>query len=327
MRNRTIPLQPPKTDHLGWLYLLAVVPVLLGYVEQDGLPTSLRNASAELVMTIFVIVVINVIIRRSKALADQMRERLASNVQLQHSNRLATIGQLAAGVAHELGSPLQVVAGRAKMIATGEALDDEARDSAKTILVQAQRMADIISGLLGFARRRTPQRSITNLEAIARDVHRMLGPIAKKKAIALDLRVFDLALSPHVINVDPQQVQQALTNLVMNAIQAVGECGRVAIAVEHRIERLPDHSGLIRLDHAGEVTCLQVTDDGPGIEGSHISHVFEPFFTTKEIGEGTGLGLAVAHGLVRDNGGWITVESEVGNGACFSMVFPCDQVA
>jgi len=251
-----------------------------------------------------------------------MRAHLASNAQLQHSNRLATVGQLAAGVAHELGSPLQVVVGRAKMIATGESIDDEAKEAGKIIHVQAQRMADIISGLLGFARRRSPQRASTNLEAIARDVHRMLVPIAKKKAIVLDLQVPEVPLGG-AIEVDSQQVQQAVTNLVMNAIQAVSESGHVAIAIGRRIEHAPDHSGMIRLARAQEVTCLRVTDDGPGIEGRHLSQVFEPFFTTKDVGEGTGLGLAVAHGLVRDNGGWITVESELGRGACFSMYFPC----
>jgi signal transduction histidine kinase len=304
--------------------LLAVVPGLLGLVEQGGLPTSLRNMTAEIVMTVFVVVVINVIIHRSKALADQMRAHLASNAQLQHSNRLATIGQLAAGVAHELGSPLQVVVGRAKMIATGESIDDEAKEAGKIIHVQAQRMADIISGLLGFARRRSPQRSSTNLEAIAHDVHRMLVPIAKKKAVVLDLQLAE-PTPEGAIKVDAQQVQQALTNLVMNAIQAVSESGHVAIAVGRRIEHAPDHSGMIRLASAQEVACLRVNDDGPGIESRHLSHVFEPFFTTKDVGEGTGLGLAVAHGLVRDNGGWITVESELGRGACFSMYFPCDR--
>ncbi|MEO8844912.1 MAG: ATP-binding protein [Kofleriaceae bacterium] len=323
MRNRTTQLQPPKTTHLGWLYLLAVVPGILGLIEQGGLPASPRNTIAEIVMTAFVLVVVNVIIHRSKLLAAQMRAHLASNVQLQHSNRLATIGQLAAGVAHELGSPLQVIVGRAKMIATGESLDDEAKEAGKIIHVQAQRMADIISGLLGFARRRSPQRTTANVGAIARDVHRMLVPIAKKKAIVLELDVPPIALDG-VIKIDTQQVQQALTNLVMNAIQAVPEFGHVAIAIGRRIEHPPDHSGLIRLGSAQDVTCLQVTDDGPGIEPRHLSHVFEPFFTTKDVGEGTGLGLAVAHGLVRDNGGWITVESELGHGACFSMYFPCD---
>jgi len=294
-----------RSDHLGWLYLLAAVPVLLQLVEAGGFPTTPRELVSELVMTAFVVAVVNVIIRRSKALADQMAAHVERTEQLQHSNRLATVGQLAAGVAHELGSPLQVIAGRAKMIATGETVDGEAREAGKLILEQSRRMAGIISGLLGFARRQPPQRATTDLETIARDVHRMLEPIAKKKAVAFELAVSER----HAIRVDPQQVQQALTNLVMNALQAVQTGGHVAIAVEfHR---------------RADVTSLAVIDDGPGIENKDQGRVFEPFFTTKDVGEGTGLGLAVAHGLVRDNGGWITVESEYGQGAKFSINFPC----
>ena len=318
-----------RTDHLGWLYLLAVVPLLLHVVENGRFPSSPRRIVSELVMTAFVVVVVNVIVRRSKALADQMAAYVERTEQLQHSNRLATVGQLAAGVAHELGSPLQVIAGRAKMIATGETTGDEAREAGKLILEQSRRMAGIISGLLGFARRQPPQRAMTDLETIARDVHRMLEPIAKKKAV-----VFELAVTErHEIRVDRQQIQQALTNLVMNALQAVSSGGHVGISVDfHRRLRLPDHSGVGPLPEPArgpieDVTGLHVVDDGLGIDSKDQLRMFEPFFTTKDVGEGTGLGLAVAHGLVRDNGGWITVESERGHGARFSIYFPCKRGA
>ncbi len=320
-------LQPPRTSHLGWLYLLAAVPALLGAIEAGGLRGSPRNLVSEAIMTVFVVLFVNVIIRRSKALAEEMRAHLESNAQLHHSNRLATVGQLAAGIAHELGSPLQVVAGRAKMISNGDTAE-EARESGRIIYEQANRMATIISGLLGFARRRRPTRATTDLESIARDVHLMLAPIARKQMVSLELAVG----RPRAIDVDAHQVQQALTNLVMNAIQAVGEGGHVAIQVEHRrVEPPPDLSGVRRIPETRtrshgrvtEVSCLHVTDDGPGIDETEHSRVFEPFFTTKDVGEGTGLGLAIAHGLVRDNGGWITVQSEVGSGARFSIFFPC----
>ncbi len=243
--------------------------------------------------------------------------RIASNEQLQHANRLATVGQLAAGVAHELGSPLQVVAGRAKMIATGEAAEDDAKESGQIILEQAHRMTRIIRGLLDFARRRPAQRSITDLQDLPRETLSMLGPIAKKKAVGLVLEIS--ADGPRIVDVDVVQIQQALTNLVMNAIQSVHEGGHVTIVV--RLERVfppADHGG-----SEGEYVCLGVRDDGPGIKEQDRSRVFEPFFTTKDVGEGTGLGLAVADGLVRENGGWIAVESEVGRGACFSIFLPC----
>jgi signal transduction histidine kinase len=241
--------------------------------------------------------------------------RIASNEQLRHANRLATVGQLAAGIAHELGSPLQVVAGRAKMIATGEAAEGAARESGRIILEQAQRMTQIIRGLLDFARRRPARRSVTNLQDVARETLTMLGPIAKKKSVALEIE----SGGPLTVQVDMVQTQQALTNLVMNAIQSVGERGHVTIAVSlQRVSPPADHGG-----PEAEYACLGVRDDGPGIKEQDRPRVFEPFFTTKDVGEGTGLGLAVADGLVRENGGWIAVESEVGRGACLSIFLPC----
>jgi signal transduction histidine kinase len=145
--------------------------------------------------------------------------------------------------------------------------------------------------------------------------------------------VLDLDVtSARPVCVDPLQVQQALTNLVMNAVQAVPRGGHVGIVVDRiRSSLPPDHSGLWLnpppegVGSTGECICLRVVDDGPGIEEGARLRVFEPFYTTKDVGEGTGLGLAVAHGLVRENGGWITVDSELGHGTCFSMYFPATE--
>jgi len=322
------PQQPSwQQRHLRWLYLLAAVPTLTDLVETGRWPTSPREYLTELVMTLFVLLAVTLLVRQSKQLARETDAYIRSKEQLQHANRLATVGQLAAGVAHELGSPLQVVAGRAKMIATGESEQGEARESAQIIGEQATRMTQIIRGLLDFARRRPPQRAATDLKSIAAEVHRMLGPIARRKAVSLDL-AGDEAIA---VDLDPVQIQQALTNLVMNAIQAVPHGGRVAIALERaRVARPPEHSKLQTMppsDRDGAHACLRVTDDGPGIAEADRARVFEPFFTTKDVGEGTGLGLAVAFGIVRENGGWITVESELGHGASFAMFFPCTAAA
>jgi signal transduction histidine kinase len=317
------PVQPPRIDHLGWLYLLVALPILMDLFERGRFPNKGRELTTAVATTVLVFVIVNAIIRRSKALSRSMRAHIRSNEQLHHSNRLATVGQLAAGIAHELGSPLQVVAGRAKMVATGEATGDDAKESGRIIVEQTQRMTQIIRGLLGYARRQPVQQSRTNLETVAQEVHRMLGPIAKKKAVELNVEV----VRPGTVDVDASQIQQALTNLVMNAIQAVPEGGHVNTVVDLvHMAPPPDHSGLWRVPTNGGGYCaaLRVQDDGPGIDDDHKAHLFEPFFTTKDVGEGTGLGLAVAHGLVRENGGWISVESEVGRGARFSMFFPCD---
>ena len=328
-------LQPPRIEHLDWLYILGAVPLLTACVERSRIPTTVAEWVPVIAMTMVVLGVVHLIIRRSKALSETMRTQIYTNEQLHHANRLATVGQLAGGIAHELGSPLQVVAGRGKMISAGQVTGDDAKDSARIIVEQTQRMTQIIRGLLGFARRQPVQRTPTDLEAVARDVQRMLDPIARKKGVVIELAL----RHPRTVHVDPLQIQQALTNLVMNAIQAVAEGGHVNIIVdEQRTTRPPDHSGLWRTPPAtsgpatsgpGETGCTYVcvTDDGPGIEEHDKLRVFEPFFTTKDVGEGSGLGLAVANGLVRENGGWITVHSEVGRGAAFAMYFSYDQGA
>ena len=310
----------PRTNHLKWLYLLVLIPIVTDTIEKGAIPTPGRELTSEVVLMFLTLTFVYVIIKRSRALVSAMHAQLHSTQQLHHANRLATVGQLAAGIAHELGSPLQVVAGRGKMIETGEASGDDAKESGKIIVTQTKRMTLIIRGLLDFARRQPVRRTATELETVARDVQRMLGPLAKKKAVVLDVEVG----APNTVDVDPVQVQQALTNLVMNAIQAVGEGGSVVIRVERDDGAPPSEvSGLRRIAPNGDgYSCVRVTDDGPGIDPAHKGRVFEPFFTTKDVGEGTGLGLAVAYGLVRENGGWITVESEVGHGATFAMFFP-----
>jgi two-component system NtrC family sensor kinase len=317
-RPRPSPV-PLTTNHLRWLYLLALLPTLTDFLETSGTPRAPREWITEMVLGVVILLVVRVIIRQSDHLVEETRAHIRSNEQLQHANRLATVGQLAAGIAHELGSPLQVVAGRAKMVATGEVVADDARESGQIILDQARRMTEIIRGLLDFARRRSAQRTSTDLEGLTRQVHRLLDPIARKKGVVLDVEVGQ----PTLVEVDAIQVQQALTNLVMNAVQAARDGGHVTIALGVRAGDPPaGHSLLQAIPPHVPCTYLRVSDDGPGIAEPDRLRVFEPFFTTKDVGEGTGLGLAVADGLVRDNGGWITVESELGRGACFSIFFP-----
>lgn len=278
-----------------------------------------REASLTLAMALggasFVVAIIAsvlvVLTLRSRARLREAHDRLL----LQHANRLATVGQLAAGIAHELGSPLQVVAGRAKMVSTGESAGTDARDAGSVILGQAQRMTTIIRGLLDFARRRPPQRALTDLLEVAGETVRVLGPIARKKAVTLALE----AEGPLRADVDRLHIQQALTNLVMNAMQAVSAGGHVTVTAGRQQATPPERAATAPAVFA----TLGVKDDGPGISPEDQARVFDPFFTTKDVGEGSGLGLAVADGLVKENGGWIDVESEAGRGARFSIFLPC----
>lgn len=246
-------------------------------------------------------------------LARETAARIATLDQLRHADRLTTVGKLASGIAHELGTPLNVVSGRAKMIVRG--LEAEpAKDCARIVVEQADRMTRIIRQLLDFARQRGAQKAPTDVAALARQTVALLEPLARKRDLALRVDAPEAILA----EVDAGQMQQVVTNLVMNAVQAMSTPGEVVVTVE-RSERSPppDLGG-----HPREFVVIRVRDQGPGIAPEHLPHVFEPFFTTKDVGEGTGLGLSVAYGMVREHGGFLDVASTPGQGATFSVHLP-----
>jgi signal transduction histidine kinase len=248
--------------------------------------------------------------------AAETAARLSTLENLRHADRLGTVGKLASGVAHELGTPLNVVFGRAKMIASGEAEGDETKECALIITQQVQHMTGIIRQLLDFARRRPPQRAPENLAELVSHTLQLLHPMAARRGILLTRE----AEGPLELEVDGAQLQQALTNLVVNGIQAMKRPGTLRVRLG-RARAVPPpevggpEAGWVRLD---------VMDEGEGISPEALPRVFEPFFTTKDVGEGTGLGLSVSYGLIRDHGGWIAVSSEPGRGSCFSIFLPSE---
>lgn len=250
---------------------------------------------------------------------NAMCDRLVTTLQqLRHADRLATVGKLASGVAHELGTPLNVVSARARMIADGEATAEESREYAGVIVGATERMTKTIRQLMQFARRGRVEKSRRDLRELARETLELLRPLAVKSKVDLDLAEGSLDAT---VSVDGAQIQQVITNLTMNAVQAMPEGGKVELSLAREQVRAPAEAG-------GEVTsalCLRVRDTGKGITPEHLQHVFEPFFTTKDVGEGTGLGLAVAYGIIREHGGWIAVDSRVGRGTTFSVFLPASE--
>jgi two-component system, NtrC family, sensor kinase len=242
--------------------------------------------------------------------------RLAMLEQLRHADRLTTVGTLAAGIAHELGSPLQVVLGRAKLIAADgpPAMVPQAR----AIADQAERMSVIIRQLLDFARRRTLTTATFDVVEVVRQTVSLLAPLARKRDVEIAFREPARALE---VDIDAAQIQQVLTNLIMNAVQAgaTAEQGRVVVTAGSERAASPPERGGAELD----CCWVRIQDQGPGIEPKDLPRIFEPFFTTKDVGEGTGLGLPVAHGIVQEHGGWIAVESEPGRGSAFTIHLPC----
>jgi two-component system, NtrC family, sensor kinase len=232
--------------------------------------------------------------------------------RLRQSARLADIGQLAAGVAHEINTPLASIALRAESLlrsARDERL--QAIDAFKnftrylqTIDEEIFRCKKIISALLEFSRARPPEKRLTDLNGLAEKAAELVGHQMKLKQIALAL---DLQPGLPPLHADDGQIRQVLIALLMNALDATAPGGHVGLETRH------DGDGTV---------VLTVKDDGAGIAPEHLDKIFSPFFTTKPVGQGTGLGLSICHGIVASHGGEFRVESEVGRGTRMSLALP-----
>ncbi len=254
-------------------------------------------------------------------LAAETEEKLRAVAQLRHADRLSTIGKLSSGVAHELGTPLNVVSQRAAMIERSEVTGDEALDSARVIREQASRMEGIIRQLLDFARRRSPRIAPEDLTNVASQTISLVQPLADKRRVRVRA-----AWSPDAsrmpASVDSELLVQAVTNLLINAIHASPQDAEVIVSVDRQRATPPADVDAT----AGMYCTIAVEDFGAGISDDALPHIFEPFFTTKDVGEGTGLGLSVAYGIVRDHGGWIRVDTG-DSGSRFTVFLPVAEAA
>jgi two-component system NtrC family sensor kinase len=259
-----------------------------------------------------------IVLDRRDELAELAREvnaaseRVAARQRLQHADRLRTIGQLASGVAHELGTPLNVVGVRARLIASGEATGAEAQANAEAILEQSGRMTTIVRQLLDYARRQGSQVGLVDLRHVVTGALGMLEPLAQKRGVRIEVTPSE---QPILVRADLTQLQQVVTNVAMNGIQAMTRGGRLRVDVGRGSAAPPAHCAAMADDWA----WIRVSDDGPGISREQLPRLFEPFYTTKPVGEGTGLGLAVVQAIVEEHGGWVDVDSEPGRGARFSI--------
>ena len=221
------------------------------------------------------------------------------------SEKLASMGQLAAGIAHEVNNPLGILLLHANLLLEDCEDDTQEAEDVKLIVDQANRCKKIISGLLNFARQSRVVRQPTDLAALVREVLRTLPT---DEAVTIDI---DDRLSDPVAELDGDQIVQVLTNLLTNAQHAMPDGGRV----------------LVSLSGDGDDVTIAVSDEGTGIAEEHLDKLFSPFFTTKQVGKGTGLGLAVTHGIVKMHRGQITVESNADpdkgpTGTTFTLVLP-----
>jgi two-component system NtrC family sensor kinase len=223
--------------------------------------------------------------------------------QLRHADRLATVGMLAAGVAHELNEPVGNILGFAQLAKKCAKIPVSVRQDIEKIEAASLDARDIIQKLLVFARQVPPEKKPVNLNEIVKNGLYFLDARCAKEGIELIRN-----LSPNLpeIVADPVQLNQVLVNLVVNALQSIKGEGTIKIQTKFNSQEV----------------CLIVEDTGCGMSKEVLDEIFTPFFTTKDIGHGTGLGLPVVHGIVTGHGGVINVESKVGQGARFEIRLP-----
>ena len=243
----------------------------------------------------------------------EARERRMAVEQLRHAERLNLVGTLAAGVAHELGTPLNVILGSAEVIEGGDASAERTRQLAATIQKQAAKMTAIIHQLLDFSRKGGTEMEATDLGVLAKEGVYFLEPLARRHDAALVVEV--PAERPIVVRANRVELGQVINNLIVNAIQSMPRGGTARVRCELRTE--PGKDGERRASAA-----LVVSDEGEGIAPDDLVRVFDPFFTTKDVGVGTGLGLSVTYGIVHDHSGTINVESRLGSGSRFTVLLP-----
>ena len=282
---------------------VSVVQVAKNVTEQIHSARQLRQMSDELAMT-------------NAQLVSALDQLKSTQAQLLQAEKLSAIGQLVAGVAHELNNPLTSVIGYAQLLqeelldrekpADARASDQIAQDL-RRIAEESERAARIVRNLLAFARRQTAAR-------VPQDVTDLIGRVLTLRSYDMRLNDVELVTTfadglPEVV-ADGGQLQQALLNLILNAQQAM----------RHRpVRRLTVAAAC---DESAGVVEISVADTGHGIDQTNLSRIFDPFFTTRDVGEGTGLGLSICYGIIRDHGGEIAVESRVDDGTRFTLRLP-----
>ena len=254
--------------------------------------------------------------------AEDITERLNLEAQLRQVQRMESVGQLAAGVAHDFNNILTIIQGHAGLMMIHPELHGDLVDSGKQISLAAERAANLTRQLLMFSRKQVMQPQLLDLNDVIGNVTKMLKsllgePVTLRRDLSSDLPA---------VRADAGMLEQVLVNLAVNARDAMPRGGTLSV---NTFTVDIDEAYVRRHQEArvGCFACLSVNDTGHGMDADTLGHIFEPFFTTKEIGRGTGLGLATVYGIVKQHQGWVEVESQVNQGTTFKVFLPASSKA
>jgi PAS domain S-box-containing protein len=248
-------------------------------------------------------------------LQESLEELKRTQGQLLHAQKMEAVGRLAAGVAHDFSNLLTAIMGFGQLLEGALAPDDPRRMDAQEILNAGQRATSLTSQLLAFSRRQVVQPRVLNLNSLVADTEKMLRRLIGED---VDLIII-LDATAGWVKADPGQMQQVIMNLAVNARDAMLEAGSLTIRTQN-VTLNQEQCALLHQGRPGQFVRLSVMDTGMGMDKETLQHLFEPFFTTRE--GGTGLGLSVVYGIVQQHEGWMSVQSEPGQGATFRVYLP-----
>lgn len=242
-----------------------------------------------------------------------------SEEQLRQAQKLEAVGQLAGGVAHDFNNILTVISGYSEILMKKIAADDPNHARVQEIKRAAERASSLTRQLLAFSRKQVLQPKRFDLNSLVTDMSRMLLRLIGEDIDLVTVLTHEFAQ----INADPGQIEQVLMNLIVNARDAMPNGGKIIIETSI-LEMDSVHPRTHVPTKPGRYVMLGVTDNGLGIDEETQKHIFEPFYTTKKLGKGTGLGLSTVYGIVKQSGGYVWVNSEVGHGTSFKIYLPLD---